>query len=132
MADSRLNIKFGWLWIFFGIVSGMILGMFAFNGPLQLPPEFMDYSSLPRRFLRLAHISFLGLGFLNWMYGISAKTLSLKIDKNISYILIFGSITMPLILILSAFFEPIKYALIIPAGSIFLGVLMFCKALCKD
>jgi len=123
------NIKFGWAWIFLGIITGMLMGLFAFNGPLRLSPELMNYSSLPRRLLRLAHISFFGLGFLNWMYGITLKTLSLKSSKVTSNLFIFGAITMALFLSISAFYEPFKYSLTIPATSIFIAVLLFCRQL---
>ena len=129
MVTAKANIKFGWLWILFGIISGMILGLFAFNGPIQLSPALMDYSSLPRRFLRLAHISFFGLGFLNWIYGMSLNNLKLKADKLTSELLIFGSVTMALFLIISAFYEPFKYFLAIPALSLLIAVALFFKSL---
>ena len=129
MVDERTNIRFGWLWVFLGIVSGAILGTFAFNGPIQLPPQFMDYGSLPRRMLRLAHISFIGLGFLNWMYGVTIKSLKIKISENTSRLFILGAVTMPLFLIISAFYEPFKYSLIIPATSLFIATLLFCRSL---
>lgn len=131
MVDEKTNIQFGWLWVFLGIISGAILGTFAFNGPIQLPLEFMDYSSLPRRMLRLAHISFIGLGFLNWMYGITINSLRMKINQNASRLFILGAVTMPLFLIVSAFYEPFKYSLVIPAVSLFVATLLFCKSLYK-
>jgi len=127
--NETTNIRFGWLWILLGIVSGALLGTFAFNGPIQLSPELMDYSSLPRRMLRLAHISFIGLGFLNWMYGVTVKSLKMKIRKDQSALFIFGAVTMPLFLTVSAFYEPFKYSLAIPAAALLIATAMFCKSL---
>src|SRR3989338_2673297 len=123
--NETTNIKFGWLWILLGIVSGALLGTFAFNGPIQLSPELMDYSSLPRRMLRLAHISFIGLGFLNWMYGVTVKILQIRLKKWESTPFIFGAVTMPLFLIVSAFYEPFKYSLVIPAAALLVATAMF-------
>ncbi|TAL52265.1 MAG: hypothetical protein EPN86_05345 [Nanoarchaeota archaeon] len=132
MVDAKTNIKFGWLWIFLGFVLGLVLGLFAFNGPLQVPAQFMDYTSLPRRLLRLSHISFIGLGFLNWMYGVSLMTMKLKPNNKISKLLIFGTVTMSLFLIFAAFYEPIKYLLVVPAVSLTLVAFLFLKQIVKN
>ena len=129
--NETTNIKFGWLWILLGIISGALLGTFAFNGPIQFSPELMDYNSLPRRMLRLAHISFIGLGFLNWMYGVTVNSLKIKIRKNLSVMFIFGAVTMPLFLIVSAFYEPFKYSLVIPATTLLIATVIFYKSLYK-
>ena len=129
MDYGRRNIRFGWIWVLFGIISGMILGMFVFNGPIQLSNEMMTYTSLPRRMLRLAHISFFGLGFLNMFYSITMKSLNIKVDRLTSRLLIFGSVTIALFLIISAFYEPFKYSLVIPALSLFVAAIILTKDL---
>ncbi len=129
--NETTNIKFGWVWILLGIVSGALLGTFAFNGPIRLSPELMDYSSLPRRMLRLAHISFIGLGFLNWMYGVTVKSLEMRMRKSESMLFIIGAVTMPLFLIVSAFYEPFKYSLVIPAATLLIATAMFGISLYK-
>lgn len=63
-----MNESFGWLWIFWGVVSGAVLGL----GFLQA--EFLGgYGSSRRRLLRLGHISFFGLGLLNILFGCSVQ-----------------------------------------------------------
>lgn len=127
--EKNANIIFAWIWIFFGVVSGMALGLFVFNGPLVLSDDLMDYSSLTRRFLRLAHISFFGLGLINWLYGISIYTLKLSLEKTTSLLYIVGGITMPLFLSISAFYEPFKYALSIPASCVFLALILTLRSI---
>jgi uncharacterized protein YneF (UPF0154 family) len=121
---AKRNILFGWIWILMGIVAGMILGMFVFNGPIMLSSEMMDYTSMTRRMLRLGHIAFFGLGIINWMYGMTCEYLKLRSSNLTSWLFIFGAVAMPLTLFFSAFFEPFKYAMAIPAVSIFAAVVL--------
>ncbi len=132
MDNGKLNIKFGWIWILLGIISGMFLGMFAFNGPLVLSDKMMDYASLPRRILRLDHISFLALGFLNIAYGVTASILEIKPPKFLSWLFIWGAIFMSAFLLVTVFYEPFKYALIIPASFLFVAIILFCKLILKS
>lgn len=132
MNNGKLNIKFGWMWILLGIVSGMFLGMFAFNGPLVLSDKMMDYASLPRRVLRLDHISFLALGFLNIAYGVSVNILEIKTSKFLSWLFIWGAIFMSAFLLVTVFYEPFKYTLIIPASFLFVAIVLFCKLILKS
>ena len=53
---GRLNVRFGWCWLFLGVLQAMIIGLFAFS-----PDWLGGYTSLTRRFLRLSHISFIAL-----------------------------------------------------------------------
>ena len=132
MTNDKINIKFGWSWIVLGIISGMFLGMFAFNGPLELSDKMMDYTSLPRRILRLDHISFLGLGFLNIVYGVTVRVLEIKTPKFLSWLFILGAISMSAFLLVTVFYEPFKYALIIPASLLFVAVILFLKLVIKS
>src|SRR3989344_3430792 len=104
---GQRNIKFGWIWILTGILAGAILGMWSFNGPLPSPVG--DYSSLPRRFLRLSHISFIALGIINILYGYEIDKFNMKNQKLGSISIIIGAVLMPIILIFSAFYENFKY-----------------------
>ncbi|MFH1053587.1 MAG: hypothetical protein V1740_04200 [Candidatus Woesearchaeota archaeon] len=112
---GKKNISFGWIWILAGLIVGAIIGMWSFNGPL--PSPLGDYTSLPRRMVRLAHIAFIALATINILYGyeIDKVKLSGKFKMIGSRSLILGAILMPIILIVSAFYEPIKYLTMIPA-----------------
>lgn len=132
MKNGKLNIKFGWIWILFGVIFGMFLGMFAFNGPLVLSDKMMDYTSLPRRILRLDHISFLALGFLNIAYGVTVSILEIKFPKFLSWLFVWGAIFMSAFLLVTVFYEPFKYVLIIPVSFLFVAIILFCKLVLKS
>ena len=67
MEIGKKNISFGWIWMLLGIILGAILGMWSFNGPF--PSPLGDYTSLPRRLIRLSHIAFIALSIINILYG---------------------------------------------------------------
>lgn len=90
--NSNPNLMLAWLWILFGFVSGMILGMF-FHDEKWLG----GYGSYKRRMLRLGHISFFGLGLVNLLFCLTVRDFSLT-GPNIhiaSLAFIIGAITMP-------------------------------------
>ena len=62
---GRTNIKFGWCWLFVGLLEAMGIGLFAFN-----PDWLGGYVSLERRLLRLSHIAFMALALTNILYGL--------------------------------------------------------------
>lgn len=64
-AGPRLNRAIGFTSLLLGIASGMIIGLWSFGGPVAVPDGIGDYGDLPRRFLRLGHIAFFGLGLIN-------------------------------------------------------------------
>ena len=51
------NRLLGWTLMLVGILGGMALGVWVFDGPVPAPARFADYASLPRRLLRFAHIA---------------------------------------------------------------------------
>ncbi|MFH1316838.1 MAG: hypothetical protein ABII01_04930 [Candidatus Woesearchaeota archaeon] len=112
---GKKNISFGWIWILVGLIVGAIIGMWSFNGPL--PSPLGDYTSLPRRMVRLAHIAFIALATINILYGYEIDKVKLngKFKMIGSRSLIIGAILMPIILLVSAFYEPMKYLTMIPA-----------------
>ena len=100
------------------------MGLWSFNGPMQSPVG--DYTSLPRRLLRLAHIALISLGIINILYGYEIDRIKIK-DKlrNVgSKCIIYGTIFMPLVLISAVFFEPLKYLAMIPAVLIMISLII--------
>lgn len=95
---GRVNITFGWSWLFLGLLLAMWIGLYAFT-----PGWLGGYASLSRRFLRLAHISFIALPLFNILYGllIDSLAVSVKVKKIGSYLMITAAVFMPLLCMLS-------------------------------
>ncbi|MBU1043176.1 MAG: hypothetical protein KJ915_02105 [Candidatus Omnitrophica bacterium] len=108
------NIRFGWSWLFVGILMAMWIGLFAFKS------EWLGgYAGLTRRFLRLAHLSFMALSLTNILYGlcIDAAELSLKYKRIGSYTMINAAVFMPTICLLTIWNRFFENLFFIPAGS---------------
>jgi hypothetical protein len=113
------NLFIGWIGILAGVVSGSLIGLF-FHRDNWLG----GYSSFPRRMLRLGHISFFGLGFLNIFF---AATLSLIVSdpfltRIASWGFIVGAITMPVCCYVCAWKKQLWILFPIPVTSLLVGV----------
>lgn len=60
----ELNVWAAWIGIALGLLSGTIQGLFFAS-----EDWLGGYASWPRRMLRLGHISFFGIAFLNLAYA---------------------------------------------------------------
>jgi hypothetical protein len=113
------NILAGWLAMMAGVLSGAVAGLFFHRD------DWMGgYNSYRRRLVRLGHISFFGLGFVNLFFAITAPMLgvygtSLK-AASISFIA--ALITMPLCCFLSAWRKPFRHLFPIPVTAAFVGI----------
>ena len=128
---GKKNISFGWLWILVGIIVGAVMGMWSFNGPLDSPVG--DYTSLPRRMLRLSHIAFIALAIINILYGYEIDKVKIKekFKRMGSKCMIYGAILMPVLLIASVFVESFKYFMIIPTILIIIALLIMVSGKIK-
>ena len=111
---GNMNIKFGWCWLFIGLLEAIWIGLHAFK------PEWLGgYTSLSRRFLRLSHIAFMALSLTNILYGlcIDSVTLSKRLKKIGSYSMIIAAIFMPAIFLLSIFHSFFQLFFFIPVLS---------------
>jgi len=115
------NFYAAWIGIALGFISGAIIGLFFYKD------QWMGgYNSWQRRLVRLGHISFFGIAFINFMYVISNSYL--KIEEQfpiISILLIIASITMPLVCFLSAYKMNFRQLFFIPATSLITGSLLY-------
>jgi hypothetical protein len=68
---GNLNLLAGWIGVLGGVVSGAIIGLF-----FHREDWVGGYGSLPRRLLRLGHISFFGIGFLNFALALTFAAVS--------------------------------------------------------
>ncbi len=116
-----INIIVGWIAIFVGIVTGIITGLYFHK------EHFLDgYCSWTRRLMRLGHVSFFGLGFINLFFALTARNLGIESGLEVSSILmVIGVITMPLICYLAAFLKVLRHLFFIPVLSMLVAVVLF-------
>lgn len=116
-----INFYAAWIGIALGFVAGAVLGMF-----FHAEDWAGGYSSWRRRMMRLGHISFFGLAFINISYALSVKVYSLEVnDPVISWLFIIGAIAMPTVCFLSAYKKPFRHLFFIPVVSLVSGVAYF-------
>jgi hypothetical protein len=124
MKTPEINLLFAWVWILAGFGSGLVMGMF-FNREDWLG----GYTSLKRRLIRLAHVSFFGLGAVNLMYYFTARYAlePSTLQSAASWGYVVGGITMPLVCLIMARWTQAKMLFAVPVISLLLsGALTIC------
>ena len=118
------NRRLGWASLVLGIATGLALGMWAFDGPLAVPHALGDYADTPRRLVRLGHIAFVGLGILDILLAreLVESSLAPRARFVASRAMLLGNAFLPPCLIASAFAPALKYAMALPATSVFVAV----------
>jgi Na+/H+-dicarboxylate symporter len=120
-SSADLHIYAAWIGILGGFVCGAVIGLF-FHEEQWLG----GYGSYRRRMLRLGHVSFFGLGFVNFAYGATLKLLDLRLayPQAASAALLVGAATMPVCCFLAAWRKPLRHLFPIPVLSLLLGVVL--------
>lgn len=110
----ELNVWAAWIGIALGLVSGSVQGLFfASEGWLG------GYGSWPRRMLRLGHISFFGVAFLNLAYANAIVLLGYRQSAPLtSALLIAGAVLMPTICYLAAWRKALRHLFFLPVLSL--------------
>lgn len=102
----QLNLILAWVWIVAGFGSGALLGLrFAREHWLG------GYASFRRRMLRLGHISFFGLGFINLMFWLTTRLLpdlSAPLLNVASMAFLVGAVSMPVCCLALACYPSLK------------------------
>jgi len=117
----KANVYVAWIGVFLGCLFGAIQGLF-----FHREDWLGGYGSWRRRMLRLGHISFLGLAFINLAFVFTASELG--ITSGLAWpsrLFIVGAATMPLVCYLSAFKSVFRHFFFIPVLSVLCGVGMF-------
>lgn len=118
---AELNLYAVWGGILLGIIVGATQGMF-FHDEKWLG----GYGSWRRRMVRLGHISFFGIAFINFVFVYSVDYFALTRCVRVpSYLFIVGAITMPLVCYLSAFKKAFRHLFFIPVLSVLAATLLF-------
>jgi len=116
-----INIQVAWGGLLLGCLAGVIPGLFFHNSDW-----LGGYASWQRRMIRLAHIAFFGMGFINLSFGLTSRTLGLDAGfQSTSILLIVGAVTMPAVCYLSAWKPPFRNLFFIPAMSVTVGIALF-------
>jgi len=121
VSTMMINIHAAWIGFFLGCLAGAVPGLFFHDNDW-----LGGYGSWQRRMIRLAHISFFGIGIFNLSFALTAGTLGLEAGlRTISALLIVGAVAMPLVCYLSAWKKAFRNLFFIPAMSVTLGVGLF-------
>ena len=114
-----VNLIGGWMAMLGGVFSGAVVGLFFHR------EDWMGgYGSYRRRLMRLGHIAFFGLGFINLIFAATADELSLRSAYLVtaSVALVIGAITMPICCFLSAWHKPLRHLFPVPVLAVTTGI----------
>jgi len=120
MGSAHASIVVGWITMVGGVISGSIIGLL-----FHRDDWLGGYNSFRRRLVRLAHIAFFGIGFLNILFGLTATALSLDagVVRIGSTALMIAAITMPGNCLLTAWRAPFRHLFFIPVLAVTVGIL---------
>ena len=120
---------FAWCSCVMGVVTGLTLGLWSFDGPFPTPEWLSDYDSLSRRMTRLGHIAYFGLGFLTLLlaWELPKLTLDARQKTIAAEMMIFGNMFLPLTLFAASIYHPLKYLMPIPALCVLVAMSVAAK-----
>lgn len=132
-ADFNINRKVGWVSLVVGAVTGLIMGLWSFDGPVSVPQVVGDYDALSRRLIRLGHIACFGLGILNILIAreLPQAALADNTKKLASRAMNFGNIFLPTTLFAGATIRPAKYLMSFPAVAITVALIITAYGLLR-
>lgn len=118
-ASIPPNEPAAWILILLGMVSGALLGI-----RFQEENFLGGYASRPRRLLRLGHISFFGLGVLNYLFAQTLTRASLDPAWALTagWLMIAGGVTMPVCCAVNAWNARFQPLFAVPVLSLITGV----------
>ena len=116
---TDINLYAAWIGMLLGGLLGAIQGLFFHK------EEWLGgYGSWQRRMMRLGHIAFFGIAFINIAFVYTADKLGIEQEVSTSSLLfLIAAIGMPLICYLSAYKKMIRHLFFIPALSVIGGIL---------
>ena len=114
---TALNLHAAWIGFLLGCISGAVLGLFFHQSDW-----LGGYGSWRRRMLRLGHISFFGIGFINLGFGLTFRVLRLPAPTAASTFLIVAAVSMPAVCFLAAAREWFRNFFFVPVISLIAAV----------
>jgi hypothetical protein len=118
------NRAVGWASIAVGIATGLVMGLWSFDGPVSTPAWLGEYGDTPRRLARLGHIAFIGLGILNILLAreLTMTSLGARGRRLASGAMNLGNALLPVTLFAAAMWRPAKFAMALPATAVFVAM----------
>ena len=123
---EKYNLFAAWMGVLFGLLSGLVMGLW-FHKDTWLG----GYDSWPRRLLRLGHISFFGIAFLNFAFVGTVAYLHVNQDAIFvpSILFIVAQIAMPTVCLLAALKKQLRHLFAVPVVSVIAATALFLFAL---
>ena len=118
------NRTVGWASLAVGVATGLVMGLWSFDGPLPTPVWLGAYGDTPRRLARLGHIAFIGLGTINILLAreLTESSLGDPARRLASGAMNLGNVLLPITLFAAAAWRPAKYAMGLPATAVFVAL----------
>jgi len=134
LAERRVgqaNLQWAWWMIGVSMGVGALLGLWSFGGPLAPPPGFRAFDDLPRRLVRLGHIAAIALPVLNLLYvpAVVGSRWSPATQRTGCRLLLFGTVALPALLVLAAFWRPGLYLLPVPVATLIAAICLLAAGL---
>ena len=125
------NIRVAWWMIGASMAVGAVLGLWSFGGPVAPPPGFQAFDDLPRRLVRLGHIAAIALPALNLLYvpWMARSRWGGPARRAGCRLLLFGTVALPSLLMLAAFWSPGRYLLPLPVTALIAAVWLLAAGL---
>lgn len=118
---EQANLVAAWAGILLGFVAGAVQGLW-----FHREDWLGGYASWRRRLLRLGHISFFGIAFINLSFFVTVSLLEIEtVGWTASRLLIAGAVAMPTVCYLSAFKKDFRHLFFIPVVCLVLGAALF-------
>jgi len=121
MNTGSFHVYAGWIGMLCGALTGAVIGLYFHDETWA-----GGYASFRRRMLRLGHISFFGIGFLNLLFGLTllqAAALPPPYLRIASAGFLVAMVTMPLTCFLSAWKKPLRHLFPVPVLAVLAGIL---------
>lgn len=132
MTTVALHLLAGWLGVSLGVLTGALFGLL-----FHQDDWLGGYNSWSRRMLRLGHISFFGLAFLNFMFALTNRdgvpgVPQARLIQIGSVLLLVGAVAMPAVCFLAAWKKPLRHLFPIPVAAISGALVCTIISITKD
>lgn len=113
---NHINLWMAWIGILLGLLSGALIGLFFHRD------EWLGgYGSWRRRLLRLGHISFFGIAFLNLAFANTVSLAGAATPAFAAWSLVTGAVLMPAICFLAAWRPSFRHLFFLPVVTLISG-----------